>query len=276
MFLSDSDADGSHINSLLLSFFAVYMPRLIIDGYVYKGVPPLYGIPKGKKTIYFSDRLDFIKYTQKEYSKKNTISDINDKVLTTSEVTKLLYDNMDYPYEMGVISRSFAIDEKLLNMILVYRNESFNKFKKKIESSFRFMDVEKIDGTVVIDGLIGNDKQRVVLSDSIIRASEKILHYIENVNIYPYYKLNGIITPVYEIIQDFEKVNGTSKLTRYKGLGEMDEHQLSDSTLHPDANRSLIQYTMEDINDVSLLRSIESDKVKIISNLKVTRQDIIG
>lgn len=252
------------------------MPQLILEGYVYKGAPPLFGIPKGKKTLYFSDRLDYIKYTQKEYSKKNVISNIKDTPLTSSEVTKLLYDNMDYPYEMGVVSRSFAIDETLLNMILVYRNETFAKFKKRIESSYRFMKVEHLKGVTIIEGLIGNNKQRVVLSDSIIRASEKIIHYIDNVNLQPYYKLNDVVTPVYEIVKDFENVNNTSRLTRYKGLGEMDEHQLSDSTLHPDSDRTLIQYTMDDINDVTLLRSIESDKVKIINNIKVTRQDIIG
>ncbi len=53
--LSDADQDGAHIRAILLTFFFRYMRQLITEGHVYIGMPPLYKVAKGDKTIYCYD-----------------------------------------------------------------------------------------------------------------------------------------------------------------------------------------------------------------------------
>lgn len=142
--MADADPDGAHIRTLVLRFLFMYCKPLVMAGRVYAALPPLYGIPQGKGYRFFADKLDLVKYIQKEFSKAYTIqSTITKKALTTKEVTSLLFNNADYVADLDKIANTYAIDPFLLEDILINRKLTSTKFINSIEKSIDSLNVVK-------------------------------------------------------------------------------------------------------------------------------------
>lgn len=72
--MSDADVDGAHIKNLFYTFIWNFCPQLIIDGYVYAGVPPLYKITTSKGYVYLKNDESFDKYVEDNKGKKYTVN----------------------------------------------------------------------------------------------------------------------------------------------------------------------------------------------------------
>lgn len=277
IFMADADADGAHINALLLRLFLILFPGLIEAGKVYKAMPPLYGVKKGNKYNYFTERVDFVRYVQDIFSKSNTVADMNKKVLSKQKVLNILLNNVDYSYEVDVIANRYALEPHLIEIILdAYINHwPDSKLKKEIKSTYRFMDVYKENSTIVIEGVINMKFNTLYYAERFIDDCKRIIKYINNSDSL-YYTLNGNIVSLYSLMKEFEK-STPSNITRFKGLGEMDGDMLSDAALKPDSDRVLVQYHTDDIKaDIAAIRIFESDKKKILNFVgSVTRSDLI-
>lgn len=274
--MADADVDGAHISSLLLRFFVLYMPQLIEAGKVYKALPPLYSFVNGKKIQYLTDQVDFVRYVQKSFIQNNTISK-NKKQLSGKELTVLFMINEDYVYEIERLATTYAVEPKLLEIALFsyYNNTAIGALKKILKSEFRFMDVAKTkQGEMLFNGTI-KESNFLFMNDRLAKDCKRVLSIIEK-NDSIFYELNKKESSLYEVMKAFD--NSTpNNIKRYKGLGEMDADQIAISTLRPDSDRTLIQYTLENAKEeIQAIREFESDRTKLLNFVgTVKRSDLL-
>lgn len=272
IFGTDADSDGKHIDILLLSLFILYMPELVEAGMIYEAQPPLYGIKKsGNKMSYLNTRADYVEYVQKKFSAKYKIADIKGKILTHKELSKLLYQNIDYTYEINRISGTYSIDPVLLESILTLRNKPFADFKKSIKKAYRFLDCKKVGDTVIITGAAAGNVQTVYFNDKLISLCKEIINIIDS-NRYMVYNVNGTNMSLYEFMVLFDEMKPT--VERYKGLGEMGP-RIFDAAMDPES-RVLVQYSMQDaVKVVENMRYYQNNIYQLISDIQVSRFDLM-
>jgi len=270
----DADADGDHIASLFILFAMVYMPGLIEAGKLYKSVPPLYGVPLGKgKMKFLKDKMEFVEYVQSAFSKKYTVTRIDGSKISKSELSKILYNNSDYTYEIQKIANSYSTDPFLLESVLTLRDLPLKEMRTKLQKIFRFIDIKKVDDSLVISGSHDKKFQTVI-------ANKKL--YDHCVNIFPYleknkdlaFRVNDKVMSLYELMHLFDL--STPHMSRFKGLGEMTGARLYESTLNPE-NRILIRYTIDDVKkDMERIQYYSDNKNMLLKDVKVTRFDLLS
>jgi len=270
------------------------MPQLIQAGKVYKAVPPLYSIPKKGGEEYFKRNIDFVKYIQKLYLTNNKVTTLNGKSqLSGKDATLFFMNNEDYIYWLERLANTYSVEPKLIEMALFHyiRGDKLSDIQKDLKKMYRFMDVKKVGNIIVYSGTI---KESVFLPihEQMLKDSAEMIKII-NKNKEWYYKINGTVGSIYDVMEGFKKTQ-PNHLQRYKGLGEMDEDQLAESTLLPDitiplkvddgkrtrnvtGNRTLIRYTLEDAKEeIELIRKYESDYSQLFKFVgNVSRQDLI-
>jgi DNA gyrase/topoisomerase IV subunit B len=214
---TDADPDGSHITCLLFGMFLRYLPEVILSGKLYTANPPLYGIPAGKgKMKFFANNKDYVEYVQDIFCKENEICNSKGKKYNKKEITKLLYDNMDYLKFIDHICGIYAIDPELLEFILKNRELPFKKFKAAVEKQFRFVKVEVQNNTTMIYGLVNSKYQTVFFNKRLIDHCAPIIDLLSKAE--EYYVVNGKKCTLYDLMMAFSEFE-PKNITRYKGLG---------------------------------------------------------
>lgn len=275
--MTDADPDGSHIQNLILIFFLMYMPQLITNGYVYKAIPPLFGYKEKNHYKYFTRKIDFIAFVQRLFAKNNIIIRNNGNKMTENQTIDLFYRNDGYLEELEKVSTTFALDPKLLELVLINKEFDFKHLKKAVEKQFRFMKLSKSKSGIIIgEGLVNQKDQTLILSDTLYRSCNKIIHYMTDINDGEIlFKMNNNPVTLYDIMLEFRK-STPSGIKRYKGLGEMNPAQLAESAIHPDGGRSLIRYTTEDIKkEIEQIKFLNSNTKEILKDLNISRRDIL-
>ena len=256
--MADADPDGAHIRTLLLRFLFMYCRPLIEAGRVFAALPPLYGIPERGGYRFFTDMVDFVKYIQKSFSQSFEVKTAKGKIMTQKEVTRLLYNNADYVSEMNKVANTYAIDPLLLEDILINRDLPFSKFSNVLKKKYRFLDCGQNGNIVTVKGVCYEKYHEIFVTDQLFAECRNVIPFLEGSD--PSYRLNDAVASLYMVMSQFNKFI-PNRLDRFKGLGEMDPDMLGVSTLRPDGNRLLVQYTVDKFEkELEEMRYINSNK----------------
>ena len=298
--MTDADVDGSHIRTLLLTFFFRQMPELIEKGHLYVAQPPLYRVALGREEIYIKDEEAFNKYILDRISKKEKVllSDGNEvsgkKLITFLAGIIKYYENLNRLSRRGYSTRfvellaAQGVTEKSRFKDKDFMDKLFKIFQDK---GFDISDIKQNeeDGYfefLVMDTQNGGQYSSIdwyLLSSPELRQLTGI-----NKDLAEIHKGEYTISGEDKKVEDpqellnvlIEKAKKGLNIQRYKGLGEMNPGQLWTTTMNPE-KRTLLQVRIEDVVDADdIFTILMGDKVEprrefIQTNaLEVTELDI--
>ncbi|MGP1870987.1 MAG: DNA topoisomerase (ATP-hydrolyzing) subunit B [Arsenophonus sp.] len=274
--MTDADVDGSHIRTLLLTFFYRQMPEIIERGHIYIAQPPLYKIKKGKQEQYIKDEETMDKYLISIASENAVLYTNSYAVGLKGEQLKKLI--IDYHTSKKMIKDLEDIYPIALLNNLIYQPiliENDLKNKSKVENWIkilvkRLIDSEKCGSTYNYNIIENYEYQffEIVLcirTHGVDAYYNLDLSFIRSIEYKRIIKIKQLIGDLVEdgayvergdrrqTVSSFEDaLNWLSKesrrgliIQRYKGLGEMNPEQLWETTMNPDT-RCMMRVTIKD------------------------------
>jgi len=244
--MTDADVDGSHIQTLLLTFFFRHLRKIVENGYLYLAQPPLYRYKKGKKEIYFKDDRhmnDFLIENGVESYEMEGIGQ-NDLVSFFKMVDhyKTSLDALERRYSLIELIRYFIENPDLIGLPM---NEMFEKVKEFLNvNGNNLLTYTLSEDQIHIFVQTKGGMEELIINDDLFSAP----HFNEANYIYQKIKewdlkIEGDLVKVLEEVKDFAKKG--SYIQRYKGLGEMNPEQLWETTMTPE-NRVLLRVAIDD------------------------------
>ncbi len=286
--MTDADVDGSHIRTLLLTFFYRQMQEIIEQGYLYIAQPPLFKVGKGKKANYLKDEgelddfvvrrlCDMLKVT---YGPSQQLVEGHDLYLmigNLAEYSAVLgrMENKLIPSELielllrfGVKDKAFLQDETKVAALKEHLSEKgftmdeplWHEEKRLFEMTVRSRNIDAGSLEAGAD-IIERSFSPVRIGRGLIHSKDyqKCVVLAENLFAYdqPPFEiidkegkaLRSQVTDKQDLLHYLiEEGKKGLSIQRYKGLGEMNPDQLWETTMDPD-NRLLLQVTIEDVLD---------------------------
>jgi len=275
--MTDADVDGSHIRTLLLTFFYRQMLEVIERGYLYIAQPPLYRVARGKKAKYVANDDELFEFLLvqggegKEYYSSKSARPLSGERLLTSvrSIHRLQRLQQRLSQRLDGKILKLLIESGKLTMKMMRHRELLEERLDALDWAFRSASRpdEDLKWTIHEDRDEGvcwvqfqrRDHGRVMISrldkDLIGTAefseAQKLCASLQNLVDDGAFLAHGDkrwpITHFEELAEIIEKEGRKGlNIQRYKGLGEMDPEQLWETTMNPQ-NRMLLQVTLEDV-----------------------------
>jgi DNA gyrase subunit B len=262
--MTDADVDGSHILTLLLTFFFRQMHELVERGYLYIAQPPLYKIKRGRKEQYLKNEAALQNYLLEEGTDEMTLTLENgERNLRGKQIIPALRQVIDFRLVFDKVVRK-GINEELLRMLIaVNAKNGFEELTDLIphferiratREDFEF-DVTEKRATVKIGNLrVRLDRHSLDILTSyeytlLFEHGKKMRQTLGEGTAVVSTEGKDLLTTADpdEILSFFlETAKKGLYIQRYKGLGEMNPEQLWETTMHPE-NRLLLQVKIEDM-----------------------------
>ena len=274
--MTDADVDGSHIRTLLLTFFYRQMPELIENGYIYIAQPPLYKVKKGKQETYVKDELELQTYLT-TLAMENSSLHVN---ATAPGISGLALE--------GLIQRYRSVQDTINRLKRRYPSVILDKLIYKPALTTEQLADKSIAhawATDLVDTLNAEDFEGTIYSVDTVQSENELSndivftirkHGVENYYTFDeeyfgsdgYKAVSSVGAEISDLLEEgayiqrgerkreishfIDAVNwlmSESKrglyIQRYKGLGEMNPDQLCDTTMDPNT-RHMLQVRIED------------------------------
>ncbi len=263
--MTDADVDGSHIRTLLLTFFFRHMKELIDRGHIYIAQPPLYRVKRGKSERYIRDERDFARELMKRATEDHVVKAKEGVNLEGAGLTTFLLNVQEYEAVAAKLARRLK-DARLVEVLADSGLEKKTDFEEKKPVEKLLKEVEKlklkVDAEVVFDeehslyelhlGAPNNQKINWALAASAdYKKLRALAKQTEDYNKPPFTITRNGDKVVKEkagevlgYVMDDAKKDFT--ITRFKGLGEMNPTQLWETTMNADT-RTLLKVRLEDV-----------------------------
>jgi len=251
--MTDADVDGSHIQTLLMTFFFRFLRPVIEKGYLYLAQPPLYLYKKGKNETYLKDDKAL-----NDYLIERGIDVVESETMGRNDLIDLFKLVAYYRMTLKEIEKRFALPEVLRYMIenpdvIGTSNQHLTSAIKQYIKDLGYNILnETISDERIHLFVQTNDGLEELIVDEILFTNP---HFNEAIHIHQ--KIQEHITDEFkdkDLLELFAEVEANAKkgsyIQRYKGLGEMNPEQLWETTMTPE-NRSLLQITIHDYDEAS-------------------------
>jgi DNA gyrase subunit B len=283
--MTDADVDGSHIRTLLLTFFYRQMRELIDRGYLYIAQPPLFKVGKGKNEFYLKDEKQFNEYVLKRISEFKKVKNANkDEFLSEKDFFLFMGDLTEYFTSLnklerngvkieftellikhGVEDKTFLQDqEKMLNLFNILVEKGFNAQKPYWNPDREIFEIMvepvKKEDLFSVDETM-KEMHTYKIGRSLIFSTEYQKALVAGKKIfdldYPPFSVFSkdkdddpvMIDNKKELLKYLiEEGKKGIGIQRYKGLGEMNPTQLWETTMNPE-KRNLLQVKIDDVVD---------------------------
>jgi DNA gyrase subunit B len=268
--MTDADVDGSHIRTLLLTFFFRQMFKLVEEGRLFIAQPPLFKVKKGRKEQYLKDSHSLDQFLLNQATQSLEV-ELEDGSVVAGDVLRSHFSLIrSFQKRVASIAGNSAVevwdawlgvggDKVDLNSDDFFGAvDAFRIALQEIAPTLHVVDVDRSDGDLVVRTLQNGEERKVFLRGSAL-DNERIQHQLNELrnNLPLPLSIGG--TKMHGWLQLYtagmDKARRGCDIQRYKGLGEMNPDQLWETTMDPES-RVLSRVSIEDLPNAGEIFSI--------------------